>query len=141
MEGILRIWKAKYLDETNEVFPLMKYNLERWNFKKGLSVDDFYKDVVVIKSKMYAFDEDEWYKIGREEELDKIVVHFNDFVNNFGNGELEVYYDGYFEASEDVPFDNIVLGQREGCFNQRLDLVYDVPIEVFEERNKRLLKG
>ncbi len=140
IEGILRLWKAKYLGEQNELFPMIRLDEERWIFKKELTLDDFYKDVVVIKSKMFAYDEDEWYKINREEELDEVVVNFNDFIDRISDSELEVYYDGYWEAKYDIPFENIFMGQKNGCLDQRFDLIYEVPLEELEKRNKILLK-
>lgn len=140
MEGILRLWKAKYLGDQDALFPMIRCDEARRNFKKELTADDFYKDVVVINSKMFAYDEDEWYKINREEDFDEVVVNFNDFIDRISDSELEVYYDGYWEAKYDIPFENIFMGQKNGCLDQRFDLIYEVPLEELEKRNKILLK-
>lgn len=135
MEGLFRLWKAKYIDENNMLFPLTEYNREKNEFLKSLTNDDFYRDIVKINAKIFAFDDEVWDKRGSDVSLDEKVVHFNDFVSNIDDG-LGIYYDCDLPI-EDIPFDNILLYQKKGLFDQQFDIVCDNPENY---KSKRLVK-
>ena len=136
MEGLFRLWKAKYIDEDNMLFPLTEFHREQSGFLKSLTSDDFYSDVVKIKANIFAFDDEDWNKRGDELSLEEKIVHFNDFVSNI-NDDLNVYYDCDLPM-EDIPFDNILLYQKRGLFDQHFDIVCDDPDNY--KSKKRLVK-
>ncbi len=138
MEGILRLWRAKYLDDVSELFPLISFHNERMNFIKTITSDDIYQDVLRIKPKAAAWDEDSYYvrKKTDDEEMSSVLVHFNDFINVVDENGLDVYYN-HIPPSEDVPFDNIIKCQKEGAIEQSLEIVYSKPLSY---RPKRLVK-
>ena len=136
MEGLFRLWKAEFIDEKNMAFPLTEFHREQSEFLKSLTSDDFYSDVVKIKANIFAFDDELWDKRGDELSLEEKLVHFNDFVSNINDG-LNVYYDCDLPM-EDIPFENILLYQKLGLFDQHFDIVCD-DLDNYKSK-KRLVK-
>ncbi|MBQ6539371.1 MAG: hypothetical protein IJL76_03755 [Bacilli bacterium] len=138
MEGLLKLWKAKYLDDVNLVFPLIKFHNERKDFIKTITEDDIYPDVITIRPGVSAWyhDYDRVYKRSDDYKISPAVINVNDFVEVVKDRGLEVYFNNN-DYIEDTAFDSIVTYQKEGPFYESLSVVYDKPLDY---KPKRLVK-
>lgn len=138
MEGLFRLWKAKYLDDVNELFPLIPFHSERGKFIKTITDDDLYRDIVTVQPKVSGWYHDYNFMRKRTED-DKMfnaVINVNDFVSAAKECGLEVYFNDEDYVGK-TPFEFIVTNQKEGPFSEKFSIVYSKPLDY---KPKRLVK-